>query len=62
MTLDNCKGCGERVTDYDPNGFEGDDAQRGHFTCGQVPLSDRSTNDPSHREMVVNEHVNEHGA
>ena len=40
MTLDNCKGCGQRVTDYDPNGFEGDDGQRGHFTCGQVPIRD----------------------
>ena len=37
MALDNCKGCGERVTDYDPDGFEGDDAQRGHYTCGQEP-------------------------
>ena len=38
MTPDNCKGCGERVKDFDPDGFEGDDAQRGHFTCGQVPV------------------------
>ena len=38
MALDNCKGCGERVTDYDPMGFEGCDGQRGHFTCGQVPF------------------------
>ena len=41
-SLDVCKGCGERVTDFDPNGFEGEDAQRGHFTCGQRP-SDRLT-------------------
>lgn len=40
MTLDNCKGCGKRVKDFDPDGFEGDDGQRGHFTCGQVPVSD----------------------
>lgn len=35
MTLNNCKGCGKRVKDFDPDGFEGDDAQR-----GQVPFSD----------------------
>ena len=37
MTLDNCQGCGKRVTDFDPDGFEGSDGQRGHYTCGQAP-------------------------
>ena len=41
MTLDNCQGCGQRVTDYDQNGFEGDDGQRGHYTCGQAPFVDK---------------------
>jgi hypothetical protein len=36
-SLDTCAGCGRRVTDYDPDGFEGDNAQRGHFGCGQTP-------------------------
>ena len=40
MALDNCKGCGERVKDFDPDGFEGADAQRGHFACGQVPVAE----------------------
>lgn len=37
--LDECAGCGQRVTDYEFDGYEGDDAQRGHYGCDLVGLA-----------------------
>lgn len=37
MSLDNCEGCGQRVTDFEPGGFEQEDGQRGHFACLGMP-------------------------
>lgn len=37
--LDECKRCGQRVTDYEVDGYEGDDAQRGHYGCDLVGLA-----------------------
>lgn len=37
--LDTCPGCGQRVQDYDTGGYEGEDAQRGHFACTKGPLT-----------------------
>lgn len=33
LSLDHCRICGQVVTDYEPGGFERDDAQRGHHFC-----------------------------
>jgi hypothetical protein len=34
--LDTCQVCGQRVKDFDPDGYEADTAQRGHFTCDRT--------------------------
>jgi hypothetical protein len=33
MSLDNCRVCGKRVTDFERGGYEDDNGQRGHFIC-----------------------------
>jgi hypothetical protein len=49
--LDYCAGCGGRVTDFDPDGFEAPDGQRGHrrhvpFTGPYAPAPIRMRTDP----------------
>lgn len=33
LSLDVCEGCGLKVADFEPGGFEREDGQRGHFVC-----------------------------
>jgi hypothetical protein len=39
-TLDHCRHCGGRVRDFDSDGYERPDGQRGHQTCDQAAADD----------------------
>jgi hypothetical protein len=36
VTLDNCRVCGGRITDFEPDGYERENGQRGHFSCDKA--------------------------
>lgn len=42
---DECPACHKTVYDYDPDGFESNNGQRGHYGCGLHPLSKREVAD-----------------
>jgi hypothetical protein len=46
-SLDVCPGCGRRVPDFSPGGFESLDGQRGHFECMETVLWDRVHDRPA---------------